>query len=123
MKFENALPLLREGMKMKRGRWEHGHFTEFCNGCLYSEEDKTITHIAVQDAFATDWEIYEERMDFSKALLQMKAGCMVRLSFWDDTVQSIGIDRNGPTSAPRAWLISDEWIVDRKATRKLQESE
>jgi hypothetical protein len=64
MKFEEVLPSLREGKKIRRREWSSGCFVTIINGIVVEynpNEDEYYSHIDLfsDDILAGDWEVVE----------------------------------------------------------------
>lgn len=112
MKLEEVLPKFRKGVAIRRANW-HSEYT--------IKNDAKMQHsIQAISLAADDWEIVVQRMDFSEALLKMKAGYAVRLYFWDYSMPACSMCNPQFKEAPRSWLLSEDWIIDWAATEKLK---
>jgi hypothetical protein len=61
MTFEEVLPLLKQGKKIRRSGWHKEFFIVILNDCVaeYSEEGYTHPELWTEDFLAEDWEVME----------------------------------------------------------------
>lgn len=59
MKFEEILPALREGKKIRRKFWFEGHYFKLTNDGIINQEGKYFA-FGKNDLFCSDWEIFKE---------------------------------------------------------------
>ena len=60
MKFEEVLPALREGKKIRRKWWWEGHYFKLVSDGIVDQEGKNFT-FGKDDLFCSDWEIVKEK--------------------------------------------------------------
>lgn len=59
MTFEEVLPYLKEGKKIRRSFWWEGHYFKLASDGIVNHEGKNFT-FGKDDLFYSDWEIYQE---------------------------------------------------------------
>lgn len=59
MKFEEVLPALRKGKKIRRNFWWEGHYFKLTLDEIVDQE-KRVFVLSRDDLFADDWEIVKE---------------------------------------------------------------
>jgi len=71
MKFEEILPLLRNGQKIRMSTWSNKNYHLFTHlGGTWSSWDNKIYHIAGSHLIDGNWEVYDETISFA----DVKAG-------------------------------------------------
>lgn len=60
MKFEEVLPALREGKKVRNSKWEDGGYISYSNNVFIDEEDAEYPVLWADDIVQGDWEIVKE---------------------------------------------------------------
>lgn len=81
MKFEEVLPALRDGKKVRRASWENKDFT-----LSFDDLDNSYPHsLYFNDIFADDWEIVEEHEPDWEYIIENKCLCW----FWDNDSREV----------------------------------
>ena len=60
MKFEEVLPALREGKKIRKVSWWEGHYFKLASDGIVDQEGKNFT-FGKDDFTCDDWEIVEQK--------------------------------------------------------------
>lgn len=60
MRFEEVLPSLREGKKIRRTSWWEGHYFRLASNRIVDQGERNIV-FGKDDLFCSDWEIVEEK--------------------------------------------------------------
>ena len=61
MKFEEVLPALREGKKIRKTSWWEGHYFELAGDEIVDQDGKNFT-FGKEDLLCSDWEIFKKKM-------------------------------------------------------------
>lgn len=77
MTFEEILPYLRKGGKIRRKSWEKT-VIQIMNGILCNQNEDDILTVGAKDLLANDWEVYEEPIDWDY-IIKNKCPCW----FWN----------------------------------------
>ena len=60
MKFEEILPLLKEGKKIRKASWFEGHYFKLASDGIVDQDGKSFT-LGKDDLLYSDWEIFREK--------------------------------------------------------------
>ena len=79
MKFEEVLPALRDGKKIRRKAWYEKYFI-YCEGLsVYKEDGVNYCFMGCDQLLCDDWEVFEEPEPDWEYIIKNKCLCW----FWD----------------------------------------